>query len=91
MEAATDNINDILGITWQDKLDYLSVCNCCVTHQVNKPRVFCTWVDTHITFSNPKTCTCNCRHLARWICRQTDEYQGVGQAAEPSTPTSVIR
>ena len=86
------DINDILGITWQDKLDYLSACNCCVTHQVNKPRFFRTWVDTPSTaWYTPKQCQCHCRHLARWVCRQTEDYEGVGEATEPTTPTSVIR
>jgi len=87
------DINDILGITWQDKLDYLSACNCCVTHQVNKPRFFCTWVDTTpAEWYTQKQCKCTCRQLARAICRQTEEYEGVGEPAEqPTTPTSVIR
>lgn len=90
--ANITDINDVLGITWQDKLDYLSACNCCVTHQVNKPRLFRTWVDTNLAeWYTPKQCKCTCRHLARRICRQTHAYEGVGEAAEPTTPTSVIR
>lgn len=86
------HINDVYGITWQDKLDYLSACNCCVTHQINKPKVFRTWVDTPFTlFYTPKKCKCPCRHLARRICRQTEDYEGIGDVVKPTTPKSVIR
>ncbi len=88
-------INEIFGLTWQEKLDYLSNCNCCMTHQINKPKKFQTWVDTPFSqWYNQKQCQCACRHLSRMICRQTDDYAGfevVGEAEEPTTPKSVIR
>ena len=62
----------IPGITFQDKLDYLNQCNCCARHKINKPKKFQAWIDTPATntpFSH-KVCNFDCRHLARWICRE---------------------
>lgn len=87
--------NQIYGLTWQDKLDYLALCKCCDRHQINKPAIFKTWIDnntpTNFTFDNNR-CYCKCRHLARYICRQTEEYPGIGRPLKnPPTPKSVIR
>ena len=78
--------SSIPGITWQDKLDFLAVCNCCVRHTWNKPYKFSPPAiyrsrkhlrpeigdDGRIT-----ACTCPCRHQARFICRQ------YGHASKP--------
>ena len=46
----------------------LNLCNCCERHQINKPFSFVKWVDTPMT-GNKVSCRCDCRHLARMICR----------------------
>ena len=69
-------INNVPGNTFQDKLNHLSTCNCCERHQINKPTIFMPWIDTPLNdtplndndFSH--LCMCNCRHVARLICRQ---------------------
>ena len=85
--------NNIYGLTWQEKLDYLALCKCCDRHQMNKPTIFKTWVDnnTPLLF-HYNSCNCKCRHIARFICRQTEDYSGVGLPLKnPPTPKSVIR
>ena len=32
-----EEFNNIYGLTWQEKLDYLALCKCCDRHQINKP------------------------------------------------------
>lgn len=88
-----ENFRKVDGITWQEKLDNLSRCNCCYRHQINKPRIFHTLIDTPFSFNQNNTCNCNCRHVARFICRQTDDYSGphIRITDRPPTPTSVIR
>ena len=87
-----NELNNIYGLTWQDKLDTLSTCRCCWRHQINKPRFFNTWIDTPYTdIGNHILCNCKCRHIARFICRQTEDYIGVGTPIKPPTPNSVIR
>ena len=69
-------IDDVPGDTYQDKLDHLSNCNCCKRHQINKPSVFTVWQETQ--FHNNQevhSCICNCRHVARFICRQCYDYK----------------
>ena len=66
--------NKIQGNTYQEKLDTLNDCHCCMKHQINKPSVFGRWVDTP-TFdglAHHRICQCNCRHMARFICRQAE-------------------
>jgi len=51
-------------------LDYLNDCNCCERHNKNKPYLFTswTWLSKKQIF-NTHDCKCQCRHLARTICR----------------------
>lgn len=55
----------------QYKLDEYTVCCCCDEHQIDKPPV---WEPRDAclvrTTSVGRRCKCNCRHLARAICRQ---------------------
>lgn len=77
--------DDIPGDSYQQKLNHLANCYCCERHQVNKPTVFSPWHET--PFNNTRetySCMCNCRHLARFICRQTDSYNPRG------SPRSVL-
>ena len=67
------SIYNIHGNTIQDKLNTLSKCNCCARHQINKPKILDTWINT--SDNNNKImndCTCECRNLARFICRKYD-------------------
>lgn len=62
----------IPGDTWQAKLDSCSGCKCCPRHQVHRPfRLFRMGFDEPPKIHNmDKDCECECRHLARFICRQ---------------------
>jgi hypothetical protein len=69
-----EGLNNTPGITYQRKLNYLSRCICCKRHQINKPSFFKMWQDTpdHNDGKTIYSCECNCRHLARFICREAD-------------------
>ena len=74
-----DLFDEVPGVTFQDKLNYLSNCHCCDRHQVNKPTLFVPWHETPFNYDQTThPCMCNCRHVARFICRQ---------ANNPSPPT----
>lgn len=70
MDLVTQAINSVPGSTFQQKLYYLSQCNCCTRHQINKPTTFSIWHETPFSNINHASCRCNCRHVARFICRQ---------------------
>jgi len=71
----------IVALSNQLILDKLALCNCCQKHQINKPKLYLTWIDTspnnglipetsntdHIT--GELYCKCDCRHNSRMICR----------------------
>lgn len=71
--SISQQIHNIQGITLQDKLVTLNRCNCCTRHTTNKPTTF---LPSFILLPNSNSkynyCTCNCRHLSRWICRMSD-------------------
>ena len=96
-ELIIQDISKVDGITWQEKLHTLSRCNCCVRHQNNKPFIFGIYQDipSNKLIPNYYHCHCKCRHVARFICRQSDDFIQTGQYCEPisrpPTPTSVIR
>lgn len=61
--------------TIQRKLDECAICYCCERHQVDKPSVWSPRDSSLVRKStvlqpNGSVCKCNCRHLARIICRQ---------------------
>lgn len=66
-----ETISNIPGNTFQKKLDYLAYCNCCIRHQILKPTKYKPWIETqfHNTQYTNLLCSCDCRHLARTICR----------------------
>jgi hypothetical protein len=74
----TTSFNNVPGDTFQEKLDHLSNCNCCDRHQINKPLAFFAWCELPFNnlrnYDNDNNCKCNCRHVARFICRQHDDY-----------------
>ena len=66
------------GKTNQANLDQLATCTCCIRHQMYKPIRYERWNDN---MANPAPrldeedleCQCECRHIARMICRICDE------------------
>ena len=67
-------INNIFGNTYEEKIHYLATCNCCERHQFNKPIVYTSWVELPTAPRSLQArinmpCFCNCRHMARFICR----------------------
>ena len=65
------------GATWQEKLDHCKACKCCTRHQTFRPRRLVPWTDEmaerDVKIHYLKTCECNCRHIARFICRNMNE------------------
>ena len=63
----------IPGDSWKEKLDYCASCKCCTRHQTFRPTRLIHWTDDMATRDIPISqltpCKCNCRHLARFICR----------------------
>ena len=66
----------IEGESLEDKLYNLSLCECCDRHQTNKPVVLQGWTDCasnrFLAEEEHELCICQCRHLARMICRDCD-------------------
>lgn len=64
------------GNTWADKIVHLNKCDCCERHPKDKPKIFGPSIELpsrkHLRddLDTVKQCPCNCRHLARQICRQ---------------------
>ena len=63
------------GNTWADKIVHLNKCDCCERHPKDKPKIFGPSIELpsrkHLREElDVKKCACNCRHLARQICRQ---------------------
>ena len=69
-------INMIAGITLEDKFNTLLQCNCCDRHQINKPKKMELWIKPYnndkMSYDEDNKCLCNCRCLARFICRGCD-------------------
>lgn len=57
-----------------DILTFLSFCDCCDRHQKNKPVFFAPWVELPFLDTQHFECMCDCRNLARLICRQHKDY-----------------
>jgi len=74
--------------TINDAFEWAIQCNCCSTHQINKPRELVPWIET--PFPGPREqgvskapgagCECDCRHRARFFCRdlrdEMEEMEG---------------
>lgn len=69
-----DTFDKVEGKTYQEKLDTLNKCECCERHKKNKPSTFSTWIELDFKFKDNTefnvNCKCDCRHVARHICRQ---------------------
>ena len=70
-----------LYMSCQDKIDQHASCRCCITHGLNKPKIYAPWVETE--WPGPRrpeekaptggACQCDCRHQARFLCRDLRE------------------
>jgi hypothetical protein len=82
-------IDHVPGDTYQEKLNHLRLCNCCERHQYQKPHLFMPWRETRggLWSDEQKTCECDCRHVARFICRQATEPTCTIIDSPPSSPT----
>jgi len=70
-------INEVPGSTYAEKLKHLNQCRCCIRHQLFRPNVLEHWEEgrafacEYVGWGEHDTaCNCNCRHMARMICRQ---------------------
>ena len=86
-------LNYIPGFNLREKLQFVVNCNCCERHQINKPQVLAPWVETpwNNTPSDLYPCNCDCRHLARFICRSCDQEEEPEeiQTYYPAEPDSI--
>lgn len=69
MKLFYKNSDKIEGDTWSEKIDTLNKCKCCQRHNINKPSTFQVWHELPSNFNQDINCKCNCRHMARMICR----------------------
>lgn len=53
-------------------LTELYYCDCCNKHQIDKPCIPTKWVSKKFAGDQTVSCTCDCRHTARMICRMCD-------------------
>ena len=67
----------IPGTTWDEKLAACNACNCCARHQTFRPAAVKKWEELQWHGTQGTDCVCNCRHMARFICRQADETEEV--------------
>ena len=83
-QAVLREISELEGDSMESKLAILNQCNCCDRHQMNKPRTFAPWqeIESNMMMSHEPyiQCECDCRHMARWICRAcTDDENNSDQ------------
>jgi len=78
----------------QEALNELVQCYCCPRHQINKPEIIGLWYELPMTNDYYNECSCDCRHRARWICREMCGNSlvaaHVGVAEEPTDFDSVM-
>jgi hypothetical protein len=70
MMSVSSSFTFPLRFAEQVKLNHLDQCNCCPRHQINKPSELKPWVELPCTNNWDNPCQCDCRHKARWICRE---------------------
>lgn len=65
----------IPGDDWGSKLEHCASCKCCARHQTFRPSRLEKWTDDmsggHMVHTD-SGCKCDCRHMARLICRNLD-------------------
>ena len=67
------SVDKIPGKTLEEKLKHCNDCNCCIRHQHLKPdklKFQTDWEEEAKPLWVYNTCPCDCRHMARFICRQ---------------------
>jgi len=76
--------NDFEGLTDEEKLKVYNDCICCDRHQLNKPKKLEKWrevpavpprpgfEDLKLDIFGGNLCSCDCRHKARFLCRQVE-------------------
>ena len=77
----------IPGDSWKAKLEHCATCTCCIRHQILRPTKFVQWCDeasdtTVQLHDKVPTCPCDCRHMARFICRQVGTPCPIKQTEE---------
>ena len=88
-DVLQEEFHRIPGFTYQEKLNELSNCQCCDRHNRNKPHLYQPYTEfgTESELDAPPheyhDCGCQCRHLARFICRQ---YPAVYVCANDEPP-----
>tara|TARA_B100001093_G_scaffold466030_1_gene484146 strand:+ start:45 stop:512 length:468 start_codon:yes stop_codon:yes gene_type:complete len=57
----------------EETLKILNMCKCCERHQIKRPKTLTKWVDIELNNNwQHHICECECRHLARYICRSCE-------------------
>mgnify|MGYP007004531863 CR=1 FL=1 len=78
--------------SWQEKMDKCNECNCCDSHNINKPHYVLPSVyefdaidvmDTTTRMWRVGGCICKCRYLARRMCEE-DNYEIMSASPDPS-------
>ncbi len=80
-DVICDECTDSNGLIFDDKnksskaLEIFNIClscRCCTRHQINKPTTWSEYFDynNNLSIYEHTSCNCNCRHLARMICRK---------------------
>lgn len=63
-----------------EAFEFVKNCNCCDDHKIDRPQEYVIWEDyyngkqVNFTFRS-KPCVCDCRCLARQLCRGIDLSQ----------------
>ena len=69
----------IPGNSWKAKLEHCASCKCCTRHQTFRPGDLIRWHEPEevgngtIKLFYNEQCDCDCRHMARFICRQVED------------------
>lgn len=92
-QGVLDEINVLDGDSMEAKLAILNQCKCCDRHQINKPNTFAPWQDCESSqglglyewTGQNLLCECDCRHMARWICRACTDDSSPTQTTQENT------
>lgn len=57
----------------EDVFKTLTLCNCCIRHQINKPKILQKWINIEFHGTQDTDCQCQCRHLSRFLCREIED------------------
>lgn len=89
VDIVNESISRVPGDNWKEKLDHCVSCRCCERHQVDKPDKLTFWYEISYKgrdFIN-KNCKCDCRHMARFICRQVEDPMPICPLINPVSET----